>query len=171
MPGKSAPSRKRSPKWPPQRPHRISAPARNSSAELSTATAGSCVANDGQPVPLSNLAADENSGTPQPAQRNSPGRFSLTSGERVGRLRAAVPQDEVLHTTQLPLPLGLGLLDLVALGAARRPAGRFRLRGGRDSQCGGRRERAARDPQRGRGRERGEEECSRAAACASERVI
>ena len=58
----------------------------------STATAGNCVANEGQPVPLSNLAADENSGTPQPAQRNSLGR-STTSGELLGGLRAAVPRN------------------------------------------------------------------------------
>ena len=35
----------------------------------------------GQPVPLSNLVADENSGSSQPAQAKVPSRCSLLSGE------------------------------------------------------------------------------------------
>ncbi len=34
----------------------------------------------GQPVPLSNFAADENTGNPQPAHSNMPLRRSLSSG-------------------------------------------------------------------------------------------
>ena len=39
----------------------------------------------GQPVPLSNLAAELNSGNPQPAHANSPRRCSLFSGLEKGR--------------------------------------------------------------------------------------
>jgi hypothetical protein len=38
----------------------------------------------GQPVPLSNLVTDANNGWSQPAQRYTPPRFSLSSGEEKG---------------------------------------------------------------------------------------
>ena len=43
----------------------------------------------GQPVPLSNLVFDENSGRSQPAQAKVPSRFSLSSGLVYGRSVAA----------------------------------------------------------------------------------
>ena len=41
---------------------------------------GMAVKNDGQPVPLLNFIAEVNSGSPQPAQANTPARFSRSSG-------------------------------------------------------------------------------------------
>ena len=38
------------------------------------------VKNDGQPVPLSNFISEVKIGRPQPAQTNTPGRFSRSSG-------------------------------------------------------------------------------------------
>ena len=40
---------------------------------------------DGQPEPLSYLVPESNSGSPQPAQRKVPARFSLLSGLVKGR--------------------------------------------------------------------------------------
>src|SRR6476619_940552 len=41
--------------------------------------------NEGQPEPLSYLVLESNSGSPQPAQRKTPARFSLFSGLVKGR--------------------------------------------------------------------------------------
>ena len=54
------------------------------SVEVPTAPGIGCQ-NDGQPEPLSYLVAESNSGSPQPAQRKVPGRFSLFSGLVKGR--------------------------------------------------------------------------------------
>ena len=47
---------------------------------LGRETPGMVVKKLGQPVPLSNFISEVNSGRPQPAQTNTPARFSSLSG-------------------------------------------------------------------------------------------
>src|SRR5689334_4568418 len=54
------------------------------SVEVSTAS-GIGAQNEGQPEPLSYLVEESNSGSPQPAQRKTPARFSSFSGLVKGR--------------------------------------------------------------------------------------
>src|SRR5215510_11296893 len=75
------PSSNTCPWWPPQRTQRYSVRGQISlKSRLVVNTSGIVVKKLGQPVPLSNFIADVNSGRLQPAQTNTPGRFSSLRG-------------------------------------------------------------------------------------------
>eukprot|EP00401_Gymnodinium_catenatum_P045340 CAMPEP_0117601986 /NCGR_PEP_ID=MMETSP0784-20121206/77331_1 /TAXON_ID=39447 /ORGANISM="" /LENGTH=204 /DNA_ID=CAMNT_0005404757 /DNA_START=29 /DNA_END=643 /DNA_ORIENTATION=- len=88
VPTNDAPSRKRSPTWPPQAAQLSLAPVIASNQVFSTSTFGVASANASQPVRESNLSAALNNVAPQPPHRNSPARLSRNKGELFG---ASVP--------------------------------------------------------------------------------
>ena len=71
------------------------------------------VKNDGQPVPLSYFISEVNSGRPQPAQTNTPGRFSPFERAGAGALGVLLAQHAVGGGLQALLPLVLGELQLL----------------------------------------------------------
>ena len=102
----------------------------------------------GQPVPLSNLVSEENSGRSQPAQCVDAGARSLVERAGEGALGAVLAQHvELLRRQQLlPLLVGLGDLEgLVGVGPAARASRRTAQRRARRrerpsstaSHCGG----------------------------------
>src|SRR5712691_11240359 len=80
------PSSNMCPWWPPQRTQWYSVRGQiNLKSRLVANASGIVVKKLGQPVPLSNFIAEVKSGKPQPAQTNTPGRFSSLSGLVKGR--------------------------------------------------------------------------------------
>src|ERR671935_1593096 len=80
------PSSKTCPWWPPQRTQWYSVRGQSSlKSHLVANTPGIVVKKLGQPVPLSNFIAEVKSGRLQPAQTNTPARFSSLSGLVKGR--------------------------------------------------------------------------------------
>ena len=74
--------------------------------------------NEGQPEPLSYLVLESNNGSPQPAQRKTPVRFSLFSGLVKGALGAVLAQHVVLQRIELLLPLRVGFFDTLVAHVA-----------------------------------------------------
>src|SRR2546423_11683770 len=75
------PSSNTCPWWPPQRTQWYSVRGQiNLKSRLVAKASGIVVKKLGQPVPLSNFIAEVKSGRLQPAQTNTPGRFSSLSG-------------------------------------------------------------------------------------------
>src|SRR6185312_13080507 len=86
LPVGRGPSGKRWPRWPPHLAHVTSVRTMPWLVSLVVSTALSLGAqNEGQPEPLSYLVLESNKGSPQPAQRKTPVRFSLFSGLVKGR--------------------------------------------------------------------------------------
>ena len=73
----------------------------------------------GQPVPLSNLVAEEKSGSSQPAQAKVPLRCSWSSGLVTARSVPAWRRSRILRRSEPLAPFGVGQVELEGLGLGR----------------------------------------------------
>jgi len=118
VPGNNFPSKKISPRCPPQLLHLTSAPATTIIATFALAGVfappSRVEAKDGQPVRLLNFASDANNGVLQPAQTNVPDRFSDSRIELKGR--SVPPLRKMLYCA--PLSMYIHSLSLYVTGYA-----------------------------------------------------